>query len=303
MSEIAINRQSHYAGTGKSGNACLNRYTCDMPRCAFCLRTATLTGEHLWSEWMGDLLPQERYIFARQFAGEPMLQTWESKEMNAKAKVVCENCNNGWMSDLENEHAKPAMRNLILSDSPVRLGPERIYSITVFAYKAAVIGHLMQRNVSVFFPASVFTSRNLRRFADKLAIPSGIQVWVGCIGIEDPRNGVFRMRYSKTPSAAANGLKLYICTFGLGRFVLQIVASEWTNGRQRRLSFPMLTQNPVWNDYTFQVRPMPPRGLFVDWPPVQHISGDRMDEFSDRWKRIAVLGPEKRLPPPTKKLN
>ncbi len=260
-----------------------------MPRCAFCLRTATLTGEHLWSEWMGDLLPQERYIFAKQFAGDPVVKIWESKEMNAKAKVVCENCNNGWMSDLENEHAKPAMRDLIVSDSPDQLGPERIYSITVFAYKAALIGHLLQRKVSPFFPASVFTFRNLRRFADKLALPTGIQVWVGCIGVDDPRHGVFRMRYSKTPSGATNGFKLYICTFGLGRFVLQLVASEWTNGRQRRLSFPMLTQDPVWNGCAFQVWPMPPRGLVVDWPPVQHISGGRMDDFSDRWKRIAVL--------------
>jgi len=180
------------------------------------------------------------------------------------------------------------MRDLIVSDSPVRLGPERIYSIT-FAHKAAVIGHLLQRKVSLFFPASVFTFRNLRRFADKLALPTGIQVWVGCIGVDDPRNGVFRMRYSKTPSGATNGFKLYICTFGLGRFVLQLVASEWTNGRQRRLSFPMLTQNPVWNGYAFQVWPMPLEGLVVGWPPVQHISGDRMDEFSDRWKRFAVL--------------
>src|SRR5689334_9119722 len=77
-------RQSHYTGDRVS------RYTCDMPRCAFCLRTATLTGEHLWSEWMGDLLPQERYIFAKQFAGDPVVKIWESKEMNAKAiKRVC----------------------------------------------------------------------------------------------------------------------------------------------------------------------------------------------------------------------
>ena len=62
---------------------------------------------------MGDLLPQERYVFAKQFAGDPVVKIWESREMNAKAKVVCENCNNGWMSDLESERAKPAMRDLL----------------------------------------------------------------------------------------------------------------------------------------------------------------------------------------------
>src|ERR1700760_4060155 len=104
-----------------------------MSPCLFCPKVATLTGEHIWSEWMSDLLPGERHLFRRQFAGDPNVRTWESNSVNVKAHVVCETCNNGWMSDLESQHAKPAMQELILSDKPVNLTAERIRSIAIFA--------------------------------------------------------------------------------------------------------------------------------------------------------------------------
>jgi hypothetical protein len=258
-----------------------------MAFCVFCSGEAKLTGEHIWSEWMGDLFPQQRHIFRRQFAGEPFT-TWESKNMDVKAKIVCKPCNSGWMSDLENQHAKPAMQELILSDAPVALAPERIYSITVFAFKAAVIGHYMQRRKSRFWPSSVFAPANIRSFVSSLKIPLGVQLWIGCIASDDLRNGVFRLRYSKTPSGATKGFRLYVCTFGLGRFIWQLVASEWTNGRLRRASVPTLTQAREWNPVSIPVWPMPRSGIYAGWPPFQHLRADLMDAFSDRWQRFGI---------------
>jgi hypothetical protein len=31
-----------------------------------------------------------------------VVRTWRSRDIDMTAKVVCEGCNNGWMSDLEN---------------------------------------------------------------------------------------------------------------------------------------------------------------------------------------------------------
>ena len=33
---------------------------------------------------------------------------WVKPKLDWKAKVVCEDCNHGWMSELENGHAKPS---------------------------------------------------------------------------------------------------------------------------------------------------------------------------------------------------
>jgi hypothetical protein len=59
-----------------------------MQRCAFCNRTAKLTGEHVWSDWLNSIFPPSTYFY------------------RLKAKIVCRACNNGWMSNLESQHAK-----------------------------------------------------------------------------------------------------------------------------------------------------------------------------------------------------
>jgi len=257
-----------------------------MPYCAFCSRSATLTGEHIWSQWMGKLFPEQRLVFRKQLANDPVVRIWETSSVDLTVKIVCEPCNNGWMSDLEAQHAKPAMQDMILSDRPVLLSAERIYSISVFAFKTAVIGYHMERKISPSFPASVFSRSHLRRFATSLRIPAGVQVWIGCIGTDDPRHGLFRMRYAKTPPGFVNGFKLYACTFGIGRFVLQLVATEWTKGSLRRRMVPNVGQNPIWNSMAIPV--WPTLGQAVQWPPSQQMRDDTVNGFSDRWRRFTV---------------
>ena len=237
---------------------------------------------------MNALLLDQRHIFRRQSADEPDVRMWEAKSVNIKAHVVCATCNNGWMSDLENKHAKPAMQELILSDSPVSLTPERIHSIVLFAFKTAIVCHRMQRKTSPYFPASVFTDSKLRRFASSLYLPMGIQVWLGCVAKNESRNGVLRMRYSKTPAGVPNGFKLYVCTFAFGRFIWQLTASEWTKARQRRSSLPTVTQHPQWNAMAVPVWPLPIDCRNINWPPSQQLVAETIDAFGDRWKRFGV---------------
>src|SRR6516162_2332321 len=80
--------------------------------CAFCPSTADLTGEHLWSHWMDDLFPGKKRFTSKNEKGE-IIKQWEDASLSWKAKVVCRRCNNGWMSDMESKHAKPAMTGLI----------------------------------------------------------------------------------------------------------------------------------------------------------------------------------------------
>ena len=38
-----------------------------MQQCAFCLNEADLTGEHIWSDWMKQLLPSQRTISGHEY--------------------------------------------------------------------------------------------------------------------------------------------------------------------------------------------------------------------------------------------
>jgi len=235
---------------------------------------------------MGKLLPDKKHIFRKQLAEDAEMKTWEANKMNLKAHVVCAKCNNEWMSDLENNHARPAMQDLILSDNPVLLTHERTAAIVAFGYKTAVICHAMQRHESPYFPKDVFSPMRLLRFRKSLAVPFGIQVWLACISTGDVRNGVVRLRYAKSPVGAPNPFKLYVCTFGVGRFLMQVVAAEWARAYARRRSFPFVGANALWNEVAVNV--WPNRGQSVTWPPRKQLRGDAVNQFSDRWQRFTV---------------
>lgn len=237
---------------------------------------------------MGKLFPDERHMFRRQLAGDPEVKTWEAKELNLKAHVVCGECNNGWMSDLEAKQAQPAIKELILSDSPARLEAKRIGAIAAFGYKTAAVCHAMQRHDSPCFPKDVFSPSRLLKFRSSLTVPSGVQVWLSCVAAEDFRNGVVRLRYARSPVGSPNPFKLYACTFGVGRFLMQIVATEWTKSYARRRSIPVVGQNPVWDDVAIPIWPLPNSTYDVTWPPRKQLRGEAVDAFSDRWRRFTV---------------
>lgn len=76
-----------------------------MRACAFCGANARLSGEHIWSAWVGKLYGRptpRRFTFRQMDRDGRVVRTWRSRDIDMTAKVVCEGCNNGWMSDLEN---------------------------------------------------------------------------------------------------------------------------------------------------------------------------------------------------------
>jgi hypothetical protein len=86
------------------------------------MRFAKMSGEHLWSDWITKVLPPMRHHFTLrdQFGG---VEQFTKTSLDLTAKVVCEQCNNGWMNDLENNEAKPALTDMIRYGNPVSLLP------------------------------------------------------------------------------------------------------------------------------------------------------------------------------------
>src|SRR5713101_1714265 len=108
-----------------------------MPKeCAFCLETAKLSAEHLWSDWMTALFPGKKRFTSKNEKGE-IVADWSSEDLNWKARVVCETCNNTWMSNIET-NAKSAMSGLIRGETGV-ISQSCADSIALFAFKTAVI--------------------------------------------------------------------------------------------------------------------------------------------------------------------
>lgn len=76
-------------------------------RCIFCGSIAD-DREHLLPRWLQEILPADEPVVHFREVGGTEMPEWRRKPFREKAKFVCKACNQGWMSELENE-AKPVL--------------------------------------------------------------------------------------------------------------------------------------------------------------------------------------------------
>jgi hypothetical protein len=124
---------------------------------------------------MNDLFPGEerRVHFEKiELNGTPGNQ-WEHAGLDMRANVVCRDCNNTWMSDIEYHHAKPSMSDLILGNQVEEITAARARSISLFAFKTAVITNHMLPEDEEFFDIS-----QRYAFRESLSIPPKVGMYL-----------------------------------------------------------------------------------------------------------------------------
>jgi hypothetical protein len=240
--------------------------------CAFCPAAAKLSGEHIWSDWMNALFPGKK-AFRKINERMEVTKSWTSSQLDWKAKVVCEPCNNGWMSKIESRHAKPAMADLIAGKLDIPIPQSRANSIALFAFKTAVIlEHLNRSRTIHIFPRQV-----RHRFRETLEIPDNVRMWMA--GFLPPGKGRCVTLYHEASNP--DSLELYVCSYCVGRFVFQVVA-------ERTPTFLTLFPVARFEHLAVPFWPRVPTG-FV-WPPeaVLKTVGE-FEDFAARWHRLNLV--------------
>jgi hypothetical protein len=240
-----------------------------MPReCAFCPAPANC-GEHLWSDWLNKLLPGKKRFTIRNENRE-IVSDWVAPELNWTAKVVCEPCNNEWMSDIENVHAKPSMTDLILGKSDVPVDQSRANSIALFAFKTAVVFDHLSREREPFFERS---SRH--EFRNSLTIPYNVDMFL--TEFVASGKGEAHTCYHDGQIPPDKSLEMYVCTYAIEHLVIQVIGYKVQGDLHK-----------VDTKHNFEAVPFWPRipDAFV-WPPtsVLHTVND-FDSFSGRWQNV-----------------
>jgi hypothetical protein len=239
-------------------------------KCAFCPSTAKVSGEHVWSKWIGELAnsPEARVTFSKVELDDSVSKQWDMPGLDMKANVVCKVCNETWMSDIESA-AKVAMTDLILGNPVAEITTEQAARIANFAFKTAIISDRMMNGH--FFDISVRYA-----FKKSLAIPSTVKMWL--LGFQaDTFQGSLRTRNIYFPSQSLTDLTLNVCTFFSGRFGFQVLA--------------------VKTDIVGHVEPVPtPPGLTftfhpnidagISWPRPVLLKPEGFGEFASRWDRV-----------------
>jgi hypothetical protein len=239
--------------------------------CAFCPETANKSGEHIWSEWMDKLLPGRKTFKGKRQERDI---NYSSETLNWTANVVCERCNNTWMSDIEKKHAKPAMEPLIVGKTGTPITQSRADSIARFAFKTAVVVDYLHRNRQPFF------SRSIRHgFRESHAIPGSTGMWLSAF--ESRRGGAVKTVYHEGRFPASHRFEIYVCTFSVGHLVFQVVSQRnaptlrFRSSRHDRFKYLAIG---FW--------PWIPSG--VVWPLSEILKTDAdFESFATRWRTLS----------------
>lgn len=137
-------------------------------QCLFCDDQAN-SREHLWPKWMLEKLPPIQTIIGSVGKNKDIPVGRE-----LKVRCVCEDCNGGWMSDLETDNT-PLLGPLVDGKSS-RFDLQQQHSIAAWALKTAMIMDSM--TVSIERPM-FFTSEERIALRTQREIPSRTRVWLG----------------------------------------------------------------------------------------------------------------------------
>jgi hypothetical protein len=243
--------------------------------CAFCPETADITGEHLWSAWAGKMFGERRYTITRKEA-DGRVRIWKLPNLSEKTNVVCGDCNNGWMSDLETR-VKPIIAEMVSKCAATTLHDKDIATIAVWAYTKAIVAEHSHNNRKPFF---AFAERQL--FRQTLSVPNGVQMWLASLPVQQ---GLFKSHVVETPLNTPGRFELNVFTYGLGHLVIQVVTSRWAKKALRRhANPPVLTQAVEWNSCSIPL--WPSTAASVSWPPNGHLGHQIVDAFVQRWTQL-----------------
>jgi hypothetical protein len=247
-----------------------------MPHCAFCSRDATLSGEHIWSKWMRNLFTGKSFTFVSRDEKDEITKQRRTRGIDLTAKVVCKLCNETWLSDIEANHARPALTDLILGRLDIPVDKTRANDIALFAFKTAVVVDYMRRGLPFF-------SRKLRyAFARSRSIPPDVHMWLARFLSEGRRGGLLYRDWPEgTLGATGLRIKLYACTYAVGHFVFQVVSARYTLGT------PPFSPEPSFNGLAVPFWPAIPERFY--WPPADVLRTKRdFDLFAERWRAIRL---------------
>jgi hypothetical protein len=191
----------------------------------------------------------------------------------AKTKVVCGDCNNGWMSDLETR-VKLMIGDMVYKCTETTLQDKDIATVAAWVYTKAIVAEHSHDNTTPFW---TFAER--QPFRQTLSIPNGVQMWLASLAIE---HGLLKSYFVQTPLNTPRRFELNVFTYGLGHFVIQVVTARWNKKAFRRHAPPpILTPASVWDSCSIPF--WPSNGTPVSWPPAAHLIDRAVEQFVQRW--------------------
>ena len=238
-------------------------------KCAFC-GGFRISREHVFPDWLKEYFPRDdktthtmaSFVWPENIITKVPIEKRRPGQGHVgvqKVKVVCEKCNSGWMSALE-ESMKPILIPLITGEQ-TNLPFDIQFKLATWATKTSMVAeHLRPRKNGISQEERTWLMENL-------IPPANWFVWVGAYNDEIWRNlSIFqnRGRLDSSPVSRPSKARYYVqsTTFGMGHILFLTVSTSMTQ----------ITGHLVGRetDGFFQIWPPQPRSIL--WPPARILA-------------------------------
>lgn len=213
------------------------------------------TVEDVWPLWLMTRFPGSDTARTYGEVGKRSLGDWPTVNPRLRVKRLCRNCNNGWMSRLENV-AKPLF-NSILEEQLVVIDPSDQFTFSCWAVKTAMVLETIDSNRTWFYDE---TERRL--MCQTQAIPQRTSVWIAkCV--DHPNIYSVAKDLKTSPNDAA--VCAFVTTMGFGSIALQVVSLKVPATILPKAKVTYDVSDGPWDQTLVQVWPASRNPL--PWPP------------------------------------
>jgi hypothetical protein len=237
--------------------------------CGFC-GVGAMTMEHLWPDWVRETTLESRggrKGYSAELERDGRVVRYTNPALEQKVGMPCEQCNNTWMSKLENE-VKAFMMPMVFSGDRVALTLQNKRAFSRWALKTAMVYEF----TSPRGHGKYFSSEERQSFRRSFQIPENVWIWTGRYDGARPMHAVMH----RTPPGAEPSIiqSLTLCA----NFVaFQVFSYRPAAGDLSQLAKATKTERllPLW-----------PMADWTLWPPQTTIDDDALAVLDDRFVNV-----------------
>jgi hypothetical protein len=196
-------------------------------RCIFCTGFR-LTKEHLFADWLRELFP--RSASDTHTMGEAEGEPWriirrQGHSGSKKIRAVCDTCNNGWISGID-DAAKHAATSLILGEARV-VTPDMQRTLSSWFAKIAAVADSRDRR------RSKVTQRQRTWLMEHHEPPEEWEIWIASYGGADYRDLALFQNGGHLDFSPVSGPSKKLAGYaqttflGLGRLAVLVIAHDF----------------------------------------------------------------------------
>ena len=244
-----------------------------MRSCIFCGKYG-LTREDAWPLWLMRKFPIKPTGIMEGQIGNKALPPWRQISPELKVKFICKDCNNGWMSRLE-DCVKPILEPIFNQDTFL-INYQQQSVLSAWAVKTTMVLEAIHNNKFLFSLPEERTS-----LMENLRPPAQTYVWIAkCVDHHGCYSSASKLTGWSTD--LQDRIIGYCSTIGFGPLALQVLTMRLQGSIQVESAIISSSQAESWSQATICIWPI--QMVKQKWPPPLGLSGEAgLDALRKRW--------------------